>query len=707
VATAGVPVATTGVRVIELAIETDYEYYTLHEDAASAAAYVLELYGAVSDLYERDLDMRLEITFVRIWDDPDDLFNEPNPLGPFQTYWENNMTTVPRDAAQLLSGRRNLAWGGIAFVDAICTSSAYSVVGYVRGFFPDPSGPDPWHSDIIVTAHELGHTLGSRHTHDYGLDDCDDDDGPAVRGTIMSYCSQTRSGGNANMDLRFHRSVQQAIRQFTGTVDCLELDCGETACDDCNANGVADATDIAIGFSLDLDGNGVPDDCQADCNENLFPDSYDIAFGLSIDAHGNGIPDECEADCDDDGVSDYTEIMADMSLDVNRNAILDACEDCDGDGVTDLEAVAGAHNVWIASRDTVRIREFHARAGVSMRAAQPGWINDPQDVRARRDGRILVTSAADDRVAQFDRFGTFLGDFVTAGSGGLSEPACMAFSPVTGHLYVVSRDTHSVLEYHGSTGAFLRTFVAPGSGGLVLPFGLAFDVDGDLFVTSLTNEIKKYDGATGAFLGTLVPAAANGGLTDPRGMVLNTDRTLLVASYGTDQVLRYDRLSGAFLGQFNHGGTDTVLTLDEPWCIRVGPDDNVYVSRHGVEPHPDGGTAPLHLTAARVYIFDWETGLYMRTLVTGNDTELWHPTGFDFFPDVAVDDCNRNGVPDECECPADVDRDGEVGFADLLVVITEWGPCPPVSQCPPDVDGSGIVNFGDIVEMIGAWGPCF
>ena len=29
----GVPGATTGVRVIELAIETDYEYFSLHEDA--------------------------------------------------------------------------------------------------------------------------------------------------------------------------------------------------------------------------------------------------------------------------------------------------------------------------------------------------------------------------------------------------------------------------------------------------------------------------------------------------------------------------------------------------------------------------------------------------------------------------------------------------------------------------------------------------
>ncbi len=32
---------------------------------------------------------------------------------------------------------------------------------------------------------------------------------------------------------------------------------------DCNGNGVEDAVDIASGYSVDLDGNGVPDECDA------------------------------------------------------------------------------------------------------------------------------------------------------------------------------------------------------------------------------------------------------------------------------------------------------------------------------------------------------------------------------------------------------------------------------------------------------------
>src|SRR5262245_64135430 len=39
----------------------------------------------------------------------------------------------------------------------------------------------------------------------------------------------------------------------------------------------------------------------------------------------------------------------------------------------------------------------------------------------------------------------------------------------------------------------------------------------------------------------------------------------LVASTNTNQILEFDGTNGALIGQFNHGGTATVLTLDQPW----------------------------------------------------------------------------------------------------------------------------------------------
>ncbi|MBT8483979.1 MAG: VCBS repeat-containing protein [Phycisphaerae bacterium] len=55
-------------------------------------------------------------------------------------------------------------------------------------------------------------------------------------------------------------------------------------------------------------------------------------------------------------------------------------------------------------------------------------------------------------------------------------------------------------------------------------------------------------------------------------------------------------------------------------------------------------------------------------------------------------------------CVADVDGSGDVGFADLLIVIASWGPCP--AGCPGDLDGSKEVDFIDLLTVLAAWGPC-
>ena len=58
-------------------------------------------------------------------------------------------------------------------------------------------------------------------------------------------------------------------------------------------------------------------------------------------------------------------------------------------------------------------------------------------------------------------------------------------------------------------------------------------------------------------------------------------------------------------------------------------------------------------------------------------------------------------------CPTDIDRDGEVGFGDLLPVLAAWGPCGtcPLGR-PEDLDLDGEVAFGDLLIVLAAWGPC-
>ncbi len=69
-------------------------------------------------------------------------------------------------------------------------------------------------------------------------------------------------------------------------------------CADCNNNGIHDDLDVAPGGgSDDCNANGIPDECDfdEDCQPNGVQDICDIAAATSRDLDGNKIPDECEA----------------------------------------------------------------------------------------------------------------------------------------------------------------------------------------------------------------------------------------------------------------------------------------------------------------------------------------------------------------------------------------------------------------------------
>ncbi len=53
---------------------------------------------------------------------------------------------------------------------------------------------------------------------------------------------------------------------------------------------------------------------------------------------------------------------------------------------------------------------------------------------------------------------------------------------------------------------------------------------------------------------------------------------------------------------------------------------------------------------------------------------------------------------------ADLDGDGMVGIGDFLLVLAQWGPCPP--DCFADVDGDGLVGINDFLLVLAEWGPC-
>jgi predicted outer membrane repeat protein len=99
---------------------------------------------------------------------------------------------------------------------------------------------------------------------------------------------------------------------------------------DCNGNGIGDVCDVADGTIFDCNANGVPDEC-------------DIANGTSNDVNGNGIPDECELDCNGNGVPDSIEVIGETKLIASDGASQDSfgkSVSISSDGAT---AIVGAH----------------------------------------------------------------------------------------------------------------------------------------------------------------------------------------------------------------------------------------------------------------------------------------------------------------------------------------------------------------------------
>lgn len=55
-------------------------------------------------------------------------------------------------------------------------------------------------------------------------------------------------------------------------------------------------------------------------------------------------------------------------------------------------------------------------------------------------------------------------------------------------------------------------------------------------------------------------------------------------------------------------------------------------------------------------------------------------------------------------CVSDINRDGQVGGADLGELLSSWGPSSPAMRA--DLDGSGVVDGADLGRLMTDWGPC-
>jgi DNA-binding beta-propeller fold protein YncE len=170
----------------------------------------------------------------------------------------------------------------------------------------------------------------------------------------------------------------------------------------------------------------------------------------------------------------------------------------------------------------------------------------------RTAGRILVSGFGSDAVHAYRAW--------DGGVRGRASPVPGAQSIVLGPdglLYVCAEEIDQVLRVDPGTLAVVGPFVADDpltpadeNGPLDGPTAAVFGPAGDLFVASFeSDQILRFDGQSGVYEGVFV-AANLGGLDGPdAGTKFGPDGLLYVPSFWNDRVLRYDG-NGEFLDEF-------------------------------------------------------------------------------------------------------------------------------------------------------------
>ena len=144
-------------KVLELATEADYKFVMQMGGAPQANNEILSILNMVEGVFEGELNLSIRVVFQHTWTTPDSYnsISRDLLLSSFQNYWNVNFPQAqyPRSSAHLFSG--NYPGYGNSYIGYICLnpSQAYGFNGWINHLG----------ANALLTAHEIGHTLGGRH----------------------------------------------------------------------------------------------------------------------------------------------------------------------------------------------------------------------------------------------------------------------------------------------------------------------------------------------------------------------------------------------------------------------------------------------------------------------------------------------------------------------------------------------------------------
>ncbi|MDP4219578.1 MAG: M12 family metallo-peptidase, partial [Bacteroidota bacterium] len=219
-----------------VAIDEDYACY---QEFGNNVDYITARLAAITTVYESEIGVAMSLGPFNCWTTPDPYNGSGlDPLlQSFTNYWVSNHQgdADQRTLAHLIS--RRIGGGGasgIAWVGGMCRPGD---IGYgLTNISGTMTGVDE-----AVMAHELGHNVGSQHTHNCaayppsGLDHCVAAEGGCSwtpvqsLGCIMSYCNNKTFSFDTPNDHRVVTTLQDAVDQATCLASLAQIKVNDTA----------------------------------------------------------------------------------------------------------------------------------------------------------------------------------------------------------------------------------------------------------------------------------------------------------------------------------------------------------------------------------------------------------------------------------------------------------------------------------------------
>ena len=141
-------------------------------------------------------------------------------------------------------------------------------------------------------------------------------------------------------------------------------------------------------------------------------------------------------------------------------------------------------------------------------------------------------------------------------------------------------------------------------------------------------------------------------------------------------------------------GETLLLSVSDP----LGVPDNARVLMHRVD-----GTGAVDPDASP--LSDTMQAFSMHSAPSGSAQKVfWMRQLASFQMEPVVQLVHPDGTLGAIPEPSDLNGDGGVDVADLLLLLAAWGPCDQCDQCPADLDGSCTVEVADLLVLLANWG---